>query len=90
MEKLTHRRYTLDYKREAVGFGVFWTEGGCGCEGSWHRVTASGLSSTPGRGVKKFTRRHLNETALLIEIHRVYAEARGPYGWLRVWQQRGN
>lgn len=51
------------------------------------------ISIVPGfhqhraRRKKIFTRRHLSETALVVEIRAVYAEARGAYGWPRVWRQ---
>ncbi len=37
-----------------------------------------GISSAPGAGNEILTRRHLSETALLVEIRAVYTEARGP------------
>ncbi len=36
-----------------------------------------GISSTPGAAEEVLTRRHLSETALLVEVRAVYAEARG-------------
>ncbi len=46
-----------------------------------------GISSTPGAAEEVLTRRHLSETALLVKVRAVYAEARGAYGWPRVWRQ---
>jgi transposase InsO family protein len=50
-------------------------------------VSASGYRQHLARRKKILTRRHLSETALLVEIRAVYAEARGAYGWPRVWRQ---
>ncbi len=50
-------------------------------------VSASGYRQHRARRKKILTRRHLNETALLVEIRAVYTEARGAYGWPRVWRQ---
>lgn len=50
-------------------------------------VSASGYRQHVARRRKILTRRHLSETALLVEIRAVYAAARGAYGWPRVWRQ---
>jgi transposase InsO family protein len=50
-------------------------------------VSASGYRQHLARRKKMLTRRHLSETALLVEIRAVYAEAHGAYGWPRVWRQ---
>ena len=50
-------------------------------------VSASGYRQHLARRKKILTRRHLSETALLVEIRAVYAETRGAYGWPRVWRQ---
>jgi putative transposase len=50
-------------------------------------VSASGYRQHLARQKKILARRHLSETALLVEIRAVYAEARGAYGWPRVWRQ---
>jgi len=50
-------------------------------------VSASGYRQHRARQKKILTRRHLGETALLVEIRAVYHEARGAYGWPRVWRQ---
>ncbi len=50
-------------------------------------VSASGYRQHLARRKKILTRRHLSETALPVEIRAVYAEARGAYGWPRVWRQ---
>jgi putative transposase len=50
-------------------------------------VSASGYRQHQSRRTKILTRRHLSETALLVEIRAVYTEARGAYGWPRVWRQ---
>ena len=50
-------------------------------------VSISGYYQHRARRKKILTRRHLSETALLVEIRAVYAEARGAYGWPRVWRQ---
>jgi len=50
-------------------------------------VSASGYRQHVARRKKILTRRHLSETALLVEIRAVYNEARGAYGWPRVWRQ---
>jgi transposase InsO family protein len=50
-------------------------------------VSASGYRQHLARRKKILTRRHLDETALLVEIRAVHAEARGAYGWPRVWRQ---
>jgi putative transposase len=50
-------------------------------------VSASGYRQHRARRKKILTRRHLSETALLVEIRAVYTEARGAYGWPRVWRQ---
>jgi putative transposase len=50
-------------------------------------VSASGYRQHWARRKKILTRRHLSETALLVEIRAVYTEARGAYGWPRVWRQ---
>ena len=50
-------------------------------------VSASGYRQHRARRKKILTRRHLSETALLVEIRAVYAEARGAYGSPRVWRQ---
>ena len=51
------------------------------------KVSASGYRQHLARHKKILTRRHLSETALLVEIRAVHAEARGAYGWPRVWRQ---
>jgi transposase InsO family protein len=50
-------------------------------------VSASGYRQHLARRKKILTRRHLSETALVVEIRAVYAESRGAYGWPRVWRQ---
>ena len=50
-------------------------------------VSGSGYRQHHARRKKMLTRRHLSETALLVEIRAVYTEARGAYGWPRVWRQ---
>ncbi len=50
-------------------------------------VSSSGYRQHLARRKKILTRRHLSETALLVEIRAVHAEARGAYGWPRVWRQ---
>jgi putative transposase len=50
-------------------------------------VSASGYRQHHARRKKVLPRRHLTETALLVEIRAVYTEARGAYGWPRVWRQ---
>jgi putative transposase len=50
-------------------------------------VSASGYRQHRARRKKILTRRHLSETALVVEIRAVYSEARGAYGWPRVWRQ---
>jgi len=50
-------------------------------------VSASGYRQHLARRKKILTRRHLSETALLVEIRAVYTEALGAYGWPRVWRQ---
>lgn len=50
-------------------------------------VSVSGYRQHRARRKTIFTRRHLSETALLVEIRAVYTEARGAYGWPRVWRQ---
>jgi putative transposase len=50
-------------------------------------VSVSGYRQHVARRRKILTRRHLSETALLVEIRAVYAAARGAYGWPRVWRQ---
>ncbi|MDE3106505.1 MAG: IS3 family transposase, partial [Acidobacteriota bacterium] len=50
-------------------------------------VSASGYRQHLARRRKIVTRRHVSETALLVAIRAVYAEARGAYGWPRVWRQ---
>ena len=50
-------------------------------------VSASGYRQHRARKKKILTRRHLSETALLVEIRAVYTEARGAYGWPRGWRQ---
>jgi putative transposase len=50
-------------------------------------VSVSGYRQHRARRKKILTRRHLSETALVVEIRAVYAEARGAYGWPRVWRQ---
>jgi putative transposase len=50
-------------------------------------VSASGYRQHRERKQKILPRRHLSETALLVEIRAVYSEARGAYGWPRVWRQ---
>ena len=50
-------------------------------------VSASGYRQHRVRRKKILPRRHLSETALLVEIRAVYTEARGAYGWPRVWRQ---
>jgi hypothetical protein len=47
-------------------------------------VSASGYRQHRAREKKILTRRHLSETALLVEIRAVYVEAHGAYGWPRV------
>ena len=49
-------------------------------------VSASGYRQHRARRRKILTLRHLSETALLVEIRAVYTEARGAYGWPRVWR----
>ncbi len=44
-------------------------------------VSSSGYRQHRARRKKILTRRHLSETALLVEIRAVYTEARGAYGW---------
>ncbi len=51
------------------------------------KVSASGYRQHLARRKKILARRHLSETALLVEIRAVHAEARGAYGWPRVWRQ---
>jgi hypothetical protein len=43
-------------------------------------VSASGYRQHRARRKKILTRRHLSETALLVEIRAVYADARGAHG----------
>jgi hypothetical protein len=50
-------------------------------------VSASGYRQHLARRKTILTRRHLSETALLVEIRAVYAEAHGAFGWPRVWRQ---
>ena len=50
-------------------------------------VSASGYRQHRARQRKIATRRHLSETALVIEIRAVFNAARGAYGWPRVWRQ---
>jgi putative transposase len=50
-------------------------------------VSASGYRQHRARRKKILPHRHLSETALLVEIRAVYTEARGAYGWPRVWRQ---
>jgi transposase InsO family protein len=50
-------------------------------------VSASGYRQHRVRRKKNLSRRHLTETALLVEVRAVYTEARGAYGWPRVWRQ---
>ena len=50
-------------------------------------VSASGYRQHVARRKKILTRRHLSETALMVEIRAVYAASRGAYGWPRVWRQ---
>ena len=50
-------------------------------------VRVSGYHQHQARRKKILNRRHLSETALLVEIRAVYIEARGAYGWPRVWRQ---
>jgi hypothetical protein len=50
-------------------------------------VSASGYRQHLARRKKILNRRHLGETALLVEIRAVYAEAHGAYGWPRMWRQ---
>jgi putative transposase len=50
-------------------------------------VSVSGYRQHVVRRKKILTRRHLSETALMVEIRAVYAAARGAYGWPRVWRQ---
>ena len=50
-------------------------------------VSASGYRQHVARRKKILTRRHLSETALVVEIRAVYAAARGAYGWPCVWRQ---
>ena len=50
-------------------------------------VSVSGYHQHLARRKKIATRRHLSQTALLVEIRAVYAETRGAYGWPRVWRQ---
>jgi putative transposase len=50
-------------------------------------VSASGYRQHRARREKILTRRHMSATALLVEIRAVYKEARGAYGWPRVWRQ---
>jgi putative transposase len=50
-------------------------------------VSSSGYRQHLARRKKVLTRRHLSEMALLVEIRAVHAEARGAYGWPRVWRQ---
>jgi transposase InsO family protein len=53
-----------------------------GCERKRFRI-----SSASGAAEEDSHARHLSETALLVEIREVDAEARGAYGWPRVWRQ---
>jgi transposase InsO family protein len=50
-------------------------------------VSASGYRQHLARRKKILTRRHLSDVALLVEIRAVHTEARGAYGWPRVWRQ---
>jgi len=50
-------------------------------------VSASGCRQHRARRKKILTRRHLSDTALLVEIRAVVTESRGAYGWPRVWRQ---
>ena len=50
-------------------------------------VSASGYRQHVARRKKMLTRRHLSETALVVEIRAVFNAARGAYGWPRVWRQ---
>ena len=50
-------------------------------------VSASGYRQHLARRKKILTRRHLSQTALLVEIRAVYTESHGAYGWPRVWRQ---
>ncbi len=50
-------------------------------------VSVSGYRQHVARRRKILTRRHLSETALLVEIRAVFVAARGAYGWPRVWRQ---
>jgi putative transposase len=50
-------------------------------------VSASGYRQHVARRKKILTRRHLSETALVVEIRAVFTAARGAYGWPRVWRQ---
>ena len=50
-------------------------------------VSVSGYRQHLARRKKIVNRRHLSETALIVEIRAVYAAARGAYGWPRVWRQ---
>ena len=52
-------------------------------------VSASGYRRHRVRRKKVLTRRHLTESALLVEIRAVYAEAHGAYGWPRVAAAEG-
>ena len=47
-------------------------------------VSVSGYRQHRARRKKILTRRHLCETALVVEIRAVYAAARGAYGWPRI------
>jgi transposase-like protein len=75
MGKAKRTQYTPEFRQEAVRLCVQ-----CRVLG----VSASGYRQHLARRKKIPTRRHLSETALLVEIRAAYAEARGAYGWPRV------
>ena len=47
-------------------------------------VSVSGYRQHVARWKKILTRRHLSETALVVEIRAAFNAARGAYGWPRV------
>jgi putative transposase len=50
-------------------------------------VSVSGYHQHQRRRKDIAQRRHLSDEALLVHIRAVYAEARGAYGWPRIWRQ---
>jgi putative transposase len=50
-------------------------------------VSVSGYHQHQRRRRDIAQRRHLSDEALLVHIRAVYAEARGAYGWPRIWRQ---